>query len=187
MSAPATACAILGSGHIGSDLAAKLARSPHLRLCAMAGVDPDSPGLQRAAAAGVYTTAEGLVGLRASKGYADIALIFDATSAKAHLEHAPVLRDDGKAVIDLTPAAVGPFVVPIANLGAHLAAFGPGGGRNVNMVTCGGQATIPIVWAASRVTTVHYAEIVAAIASRSAGPGTRAALTGCWTMGAASR
>ena len=174
MSAPATACAILGSGHIGSDLAAKLARSPHLRLCAMAGVDPDSPGLQRAAAAGVYTTAEGLVGLRASKGYADIALIFDATSAKAHLEHAPVLRDDGKAVIDLTPAAVGPFVVPIANLGAHLAAFGPGGGRNVNMVTCGGQATIPIVWAASRVTTVHYAEIVAAIASRSAGPGTRA-------------
>jgi acetaldehyde dehydrogenase len=163
-----TAVAILGSGHIGTDLAVKLGRSATLHLVAMAGVDADSPGLRRAADAGVFTTADGLDGLRAWPGYADVAIVFDATSAAAHLLHAPLLAADGKLAVDLTPAAVGPFVVPVANEATFAVA------ANVNMVTCGGQATIPIVYAASTVTTVHYAEIVAAIASRSAGPGTRA-------------
>ncbi len=165
---PPVGVAILGSGHIGTDLAAKLGRSRTMRLLAMAGIDADSPGLARAAAAGVWTTAEGLEGLRGSPAWPDVAIVFDATSAGAHLAHAPVLRADGKLAVDLTPAALGPFVVPVANEATFARA------HNVNMVTCGGQATIPIVWAASGLTQVHYAEIVAAIASRSAGPGTRA-------------
>ena len=160
--------AILGSGHIGTDLAAKIGRNPAMRLLAMAGIDADSPGLARAAAAGVWTTADGLDGLRGAPVWPEVAIVFDATSAGAHLAHAPILRADGKLAVDLTPAALGPFVVPVANEATFAVA------DNVNMVTCGGQATIPIAWAASSVTQVHYAEIVAAIASRSAGPGTRA-------------
>ncbi|MEY3011668.1 MAG: hypothetical protein RIT45_403 [Pseudomonadota bacterium] len=169
---PRTPVAILGSGHIGTDLAAKLARSTTLELRAMAGIDPESPGLQRAAQAGVFTTAEGLAGLRAWAGWDAIAVVFDATSAGAHLAHAPLLHADGKRVVDLTPAAVGPFVVPVAHETNSI--FDNDQVTNINMVTCGGQATIPIVWAISRLTNVYYAEIVAAISSRSAGPGTRA-------------
>ena len=169
---PRTPVAILGSGHIGTDLAAKLARSTTLELRAMAGIDPESPGLQRAAQACVFTTAEGLAGLRAWAGWDAIAVVFDATSASAHLAHAPLLHADGKRVVDLTPAAVGPFVVPVAHETNSI--FDNDQVTNINMVTCGGQATIPIVWAISRLTNVYYAEIVAAISSRSAGPGTRA-------------
>jgi acetaldehyde dehydrogenase len=137
-------------------------------LVAMVGVDANSDGLARAARLGIATTHEGLEGLRRMPVYADIGIVFDATSAAAHQEHAAILREDGKLAIDLTPAAVGPYVVPPVNLDEHLAA------GNLNMVTCGGQATIPIVAAMSRVAEVSYAEIVASIASKSAGPGTRA-------------
>jgi acetaldehyde dehydrogenase len=116
----------------------------------------------------VFATHEGLEGLRRAPVYQDIEVVFDATSAKAHEQHAVVLREDGKRAVDLTPAAVGPYVVPSVNLDEHLAA------DNVNMVTCGGQATIPIVAAVRQVAPVPYAEIVASIASKSAGPGTRA-------------
>jgi len=161
--------AILGSGNIGTDLMIKVLRnSKHLEMGALVGVDPASDGLARAARMGVPTTAEGIEGLRKMPGYRDIQIVFDATSAGAHQHHAVLLAADGKQVIDLTPAAVGPFVVPPVNLDEHLDA------RNVNMVTCGGQATIPMVAAVSRVTPVVYAEIVASIASKSAGPGTRA-------------
>ncbi|HAN31483.1 MAG TPA: acetaldehyde dehydrogenase (acetylating) [Myxococcales bacterium] len=159
---------ILGSGHIGTDLLMKLERSPVLEPVMMAGIDPQSPGLDRAGQRGVATTASGLAGMQSSERWAEIALIFDATSAKAHLQHAPVLKQAGKLAVDLTPAAVGPYCVPVANLDAHR------GQPNVNMVTCGGQATIPVVWAASQVTRVRYGEIVASISSKSAGPGTRA-------------
>ncbi|MEQ8488256.1 MAG: acetaldehyde dehydrogenase (acetylating) [Marinovum algicola] len=161
--------AIIGSGNIGTDLMVKiLRRQGPLKMAAMVGIDPDSEGLQRAAKASVATTHEGLDGLRALPGFDEIALVFDATSAAAHERHSAALLADGKIVVDLTPAAIGPYVVPPVNLGAQA------GNRNVNMVTCGGQATIPIVAAVSQVAPVAYAEIVASIASRSAGPGTRA-------------
>ncbi len=160
--------AILGSGNIGTDLLAKMMGSSVLEAAFMVGIDRDSDGLKRARSMGVATTHRGVVGLQEDPVFDEIEVVFDATSAAAHLEHAPMLREAGKKVVDLTPAAVGPYVVPVANLEAHL------GAQNVNMVTCGGQATIPVVWGVSQVAKVHYAEIVASIASRSAGPGTRA-------------
>ena len=161
--------AIIGSGNIGTDLMIKVLRqSKHLEMRAMVGIDPASDGLARAERLGVQTTAQGIDGLLALPGFSEIRMVFDATSAGAHHRHAAVLREHGVQVIDLTPAAIGPFVVPVVNLFAHLDA------PNINMVTCGGQATIPIVHAVSRVAPVYYAEIVASISSRSAGPGTRA-------------
>ncbi len=164
-----THVAILGSGNIGTDLMIKiLERSPNLQLDMVVGIDPESDGLARAREFGVSTTHKGIDGLVNSDCYKDVEIVFDATSAKAHYRHDEVLRADGKRLVDLTPAAVGPYVVPVANLDEHINA------PNVNMVTCGGQATIPVVWAVSQVAPVHYAEIVASISSRSAGPGTRA-------------
>jgi acetaldehyde dehydrogenase len=161
--------AVIGSGNIGTDLMIKVMRlSQHLEMEAMVGIDPASDGLARAARLKVPTTADGVDGLIGLPGFDEIGIVFDATSAKAHVANAAKLAPFGKRLIDLTPAAIGPFVVPAVNLGAHLDA------PNVNMVTCGGQATIPIVAAVSRVTEVAYAEIVASIASKSAGPGTRA-------------
>jgi acetaldehyde dehydrogenase len=161
--------AIIGSGNIGTDLMIKVMRyGKALKMTAMVGVDPTSDGLARAARLGVFTTHEGLEGLRKANVYKDIGLVFDATSAKAHEHHAAVLKQDGKLAIDLTPAAIGPYVIPPVNLDKVI------GETNLNMVTCGGQATIPMVAAVSRVGTVPYAEIVASIASLSAGPGTRA-------------
>jgi acetaldehyde dehydrogenase len=163
--------AVIGSGNIGTDLMIKVLRlSKTLEMAAMAGIDPDSDGLARARRLGVPVTHEGAAGLIAMDGFTDIQIIFDATSAKAHLANAAALAPCGKTLIDLTPAAIGPYVVPPVNLGEHL----DGAVRNLNMVTCGGQATIPIVHAVARVTPVAYAEIVASIASKSAGPGTRA-------------
>lgn len=158
--------AILGSGNIGTDLMMKLERSDVLQLTAMIGVDPQSDGLQRAREHGYEVIDTGIEGFLQRPELAD--LVFDATSAKAHLDHAQVLRQAGKKVLDLTPAAIGAFVVPPVNLGAHLEE------DNVNLITCGGQATIPIVHAIHRVCLVDYAEIVATISSKSAGPGTRA-------------
>jgi acetaldehyde dehydrogenase len=164
-----TKVAVIGSGNIGTDLMIKVLRhSEHLAMGAMVGIDPASDGLARAARLGVPTTAEGVEGLVALDGFHDIEIVFDATSAKAHQVNAARLQPLGKRLIDLTPAALGPFVVPAVNLEAHLDA------PDVNMVTCGGQATIPVVAAVSRVVPVAYAEIVASIASKSAGPGTRA-------------
>lgn len=161
--------AVIGSGNIGTDLMIKVLRlSKTLRMVAMAGIDPASDGLARARRMGVATTDKGVEGLVAMPEFADVDVVFDATSAGAHRHNDEVLRAHGKVVVDLTPAAVGPYVVPPVNLGEHL------GERNVNMVTCGGQATVPIVAAVGRVTPVVYGEIVASIASRSAGPGTRA-------------
>ena len=164
-----TKVAIIGSGNIGTDLMFKVIRlSEHLEMGAMVGIDPDSDGLARAARLGIPITSDGVEGLIALPNFDDIAIVFDATSAAAHRHNAEALAPYGKRLIDLTPAAVGPFVVPVANLQQHLEAV------DVNMVTCGGQATIPIVFAVSSEVPVHYAEIVASIASRSAGPGTRA-------------
>ncbi|MFP1644742.1 acetaldehyde dehydrogenase (acetylating) [Pontitalea aquivivens] len=162
--------AIIGSGNIGTDLMVKILKgSDALEMAAMVGIDPTSDGLKRAADLGVATTHEGLEGLRALPGYRDISIVMDATSAGAHLAHHPVLIADGKQVIDLTPAAIGPFVVPPVNLQTHRDA------PALNMVTCGGQATIPMVHAVARATDrLIYAEIVASVSSRSAGPGTRA-------------
>lgn len=158
--------AIIGSGNIGTDLMYKLQRSPYLELTAMIGIDPNSDGLRRAKQAGLAVFDGGIDQFVKQADLADI--LFDATSAKAHYYHAEVLKRLNKKVIDLTPAAVGPFVVPPVNLGQHLDA------DNVNMITCGGQATIPIIHAIHRVVPVRYSEIVATIASKSAGPGTRA-------------
>ena len=161
--------AIIGSGNIGTDLMIKVAKlSRTLEMAAMVGIDPASDGLKRAREMGVATTDKGVDGLVALPNFADIRIVFDATSAKAHIANWAALQAHGKQMIDLTPAAIGPYTVPVVNMDAHLAA------PNVNMVTCGGQATIPMVHAVSRVAKVHYAEIVASISSRSAGPGTRA-------------
>ena len=161
--------AIIGSGNIGTDLMIKVMRlSKVLEMGAFVGIDVESPGLQRAARLGVPTTARGIEGLVAMPEFPSISLVFDATSAKAHKHHDAVLRQHGKTVIDLTPAALGPYVIPPVNGTQHLDS------SNINMVTCGGQATVPIVAAVSRIAKVWYAEIVASIASKSAGPGTRA-------------
>jgi acetaldehyde dehydrogenase len=164
-----TKVAILGSGNIGTDLMIKILRhSAGLELAAMAGIDPASDGLERAARLGVATTAEGVDGLVRLPVFDEIAIVFDATSAGAHHRHNEVLQRHGKQIIDLTPAAIGPYIVPSVNFETlqHV--------PNVNMITCGGQATIPMVAAITRVACVPYAEIVASIASKSAGPGTRA-------------
>ncbi|MEU7023061.1 acetaldehyde dehydrogenase (acetylating) [Streptomyces sp. NPDC046203] len=164
-----TKVAVIGSGNIGTDLMIKIMRTAHhLDMGIMVGIDPASDGLARAARLGFETTADGVDGLLKSPLIDEIGIVFDATSAGAHHENDAKLRPLGIRVIDLTPAAIGPYVVPAVNLDEHLDA------PNVNMVTCGGQATIPIVAAISRVVPVAYAEIVASIASKSAGPGTRA-------------
>ena len=161
--------AIIGSGNIGTDLMMKVMRvSKVLEMAALVGIDPTSDGLKRAARLGVATTSDGIDGLLALPGFDDIDIVFDATSAGAHARHSEALLAKGKRVIDLTPAALGPYTIPPVNGDANLDA------ANVNMVTCGGQATIPIVAAVNAVTPVHYAEIVASIATKSAGPGTRA-------------
>ncbi|UUC48192.1 acetaldehyde dehydrogenase (acetylating) [Pseudomonas citronellolis] len=163
--------AIIGSGNIGTDLMIKILRNAqHLEVVAMVGIDPASDGLARAARLGVATTHEGVEGLVKLPVFADIDFVFDATSASAHVKNDAFLLGvkPGLRMIDLTPAAIGPYCVPVVNLEQHLTA------SNVNMVTCGGQATIPMVAAVSRVAKVHYAEIIASIASKSAGPGTRA-------------
>jgi acetaldehyde dehydrogenase len=168
-SAKKTKVAIIGSGNIGTDLMIKVLRgSANLEMGAMVGIDPDSDGLRRAARMKVPTTHEGVEGLIRMPGFDEIEIVFDATSASAHKANAAALAPYGKRLIDLTPAALGPYVVPAVNLDEHLDA------ENVNMVTCGGQATIPIVAAVSRIAPTPYAEIVASIASKSAGPGTRA-------------
>jgi len=160
--------AIIGPGNIGTDLMIKVMRnSQHLEMGAMVGVDPQSDGLARAERLGIATTADGIDGLLKLGVFGEIDVVFDATSAGAHKRHNDLLQQHGVQVIDLTPAAIGPYVIPAINLEAEDAG-------NMNMVTCGGQATIPMVAAVSRVARVHYAEIVASIASKSAGPGTRA-------------
>jgi acetaldehyde dehydrogenase len=161
--------AIIGSGNIGTDLMIKMVKYPqNMELVAVVGIDEASEGLAMARERGVATTHEGIEGLKKMSVYPEIGIVFDATSAYAHKVHDAALRADGKQVVDLTPAAIGPFTVPPVNMEAHLDQ------GNVNMVTCGGQATIPMVAAVSQVAKVHYAEIVASVSSRSAGPGTRA-------------
>lgn len=163
--------AIIGSGNIGSDLMIKILRyGQHVGMGAMVGIDPASDGLARARRMKVATTHEGVEGLARLPDFDDIDIVFDATSAGAHVKNDAFLRKlkPGIRMVDLTPAAIGPYCVPVVNLDAQLDA------PNVNMVTCGGQATIPVVAAVSKVAAVHYAEIVASIASKSAGPGTRA-------------
>lgn len=163
--------AIIGSGNIGTDLMIKILRSDGpLVMAAMAGIDPGSDGLARAERLGVPTTADGIDGLLAMPGFDDVRVVFDATSAGSHLTNWAALQDTGVRVLDLTPAAIGPYCIPVVNLEEHL------DDPNLNMVTCGGQATVPIVAAVARVGIVSYAEIVSAISSKSAGPGTRANL-----------
>ena len=163
--------AIVGSGNIGTDLMIKILRhGRHIEMGAMVGIDPASDGLARASRMGVATTHEGVEGLTRLPVFADIDIVFDATSAGAHVKNDAFLRGikPGIRMIDLTPAAIGPYCIPVVNGQMHLDA------PNVNMVTCGGQATIPMVAAVSRVAKVHYGEIIASISSKSAGPGTRA-------------
>ena len=161
--------AIIGSGNIGTDLMLKILESTGpLTVGAMVGIDPDSDGLARARQAGVLATADGVEGLLAMPDFADIRLVFDATSATAHRANWAALRDTGIRMLDLTPASIGPFCVPVVNLDDHLDA------PNLNMVTCGGQATVPIVVAVGKSGIVSYAEIVSSISAKSAGPGTRA-------------
>lgn len=163
--------AIIGSGNIGTDLMIKILRNArYLEMAVMVGIDPASDGLARASRLGVAVTHEGVEGLTRLDVFKDIDFVFDATSAGAHVKNDAFLRSikPGIRLIDLTPAAIGPYCVPVVNLEQNLDQL------NVNMVTCGGQATIPMVAAVSRVAKVHYAEIVASIASKSAGPGTRA-------------
>lgn len=160
-----TKVAILGSGNIGTDLMFKLLRDPgHMQLALMCGIEPQSDGLMRARKLGVDTTH---AGIQAILNDPDIRLVFDATSARAHTRHAPALHESGRIAVDLTPAARGPYVVPPVNLSQHVTE------GNVNLITCGGQATIPLVYAVSRIAPVAYAETVSTVASLSAGPGTR--------------
>lgn len=164
-----TKVAIIGSGNIGTDLMIKIVElSQTLEMAVLIGIVPESDGLARAHALGIATTHEGIDGFVRMPEFGDVKLVFDATSAGAHKHHDEVLRAHRKQIIDLTPAAIGPFAVPVVNLDDNLDA------PNVNMVSCGGQATIPIVAAIAKVAKVHYAEIVASISSKSAGPGTRA-------------
>ena len=158
--------AVIGPGNIGSDLMYKILRSEYLEMALMAGI-VESEGIKRAQGFGIETTIEGVKGVLEKE---DIKIVFDATSASAHLVHAPLLKEANKIVIDLTPAAVGPYMVPSVNLDSLMSQDLD----NVNLVTCGGQATIPIVHAIARVAGAKYAEIVACISSKSAGPGTRA-------------
>jgi len=161
--------AIIGSGNIGTDLMLKILRSDGpLTVGAMVGIDPSSDGLARAARMGVPTTAEGVDGLMAMPNFGDIRLVFDATSAGAHRANWAKLRDTGVRMLDLTPASAGPFCVPVVDLDVNHNA------PNLNMVTCGGQATVPIVAAVGQSGIVSYAEIVSSISAKSAGPGTRA-------------
>ena len=162
--------AIIGSGNIGTDLMIKIMRtSSILEMSVMVGIDPESDGLARASRMGAATTHEGVDGLLKMEEFKDVKIVFDATSAKAHLyNYAKIKPYEDKRMIDLTPAAIGPYLVPPVNFGDNMNV------DNVNMVTCGGQATIPMVAAVNNVTKVHYGEIVASIASKSAGPGTRA-------------
>ena len=163
--------AIIGSGNIGTDLMIKVLRtSSNLKMSVMVGIDPQSDGLARAQRMGVATTHEGVDGLINMPEFKDISIVFDATSAGAHLINDKKLKTakPGIRLVDLTPAAIGPYCVPVVNLEDHIEQ------SNVNMVTCGGQATIPMVAAVKQVAKVHYAEIVASVSSKSAGPGTRA-------------
>lgn len=161
--------AVIGSGNIGTDLLIKSKEtSDVVEIAAMVGIDPDSDGLAKARDMGVATTSDGIEGLTKLDVYGDIDLVFDATSAGAHAKHDAILRKDGKRILDLTPAAIGPYVIPPVNLDEHLDE------PNLNMVTCGGQATVPMVAAVHKVAPVVYGEIVSSISSRSAGPGTRA-------------
>jgi acetaldehyde dehydrogenase len=158
-------CAIVGSGNIGTDLMHKLQRSPVLEVTLMAGIDPSSDGLRRARELGIETTDRGVE--RVLESPERYPIVFEATSAWVHRQNGPRYAEAGIRVIDLTPAKLGPLVVPPVNLDAHRDA------PNVNLITCGGQATVPIVAAVARVTRVPYAEIVSTVASKSAGPGTR--------------
>jgi acetaldehyde dehydrogenase len=162
--------AIIGPGNIGTDLMIKILRtSRHLEMSVLVGIDPSSDGLARAERMGVATTSKGIDGLLEMDEWKEIKLIFDATSAKAHHYNWDKIKNfEDKRIIDLTPAAIGPYLVPVVNFEENL------DHRNVNMVTCGGQATIPMVAAVNRISPVLYGEIVASIASKSAGPGTRA-------------
>ena len=162
-------CALIGPGNIGTDLLAKLQRSPVLEPVWMVGIDPESDGLKRAREMGIKTTADGVDGLLPHVLEDGIQIAFDATSTYVHAENSRKLNELGVLMIDLTPAAIGPYCVPPVNLKEHVGR----GEMNVNMVTCGGQATIPMVAAVSRVQPVAYGEIVATVSSRSAGPGTR--------------
>ena len=168
-STPVWPVAIIGSGNIGTDLMIKISRgSTLLRVGAMAGIDPASDGLARATRLGISTTADGVDGLLALPNFDEIRLVFDATAAGPHRANWAQLEPSGVRVLDLTPASIGPFCVPVVNLDAHLDA------QNLNMATCGGQATVPIVAAVGQAAFVAYAEIVSSISSKSAGPGTRA-------------
>ena len=162
-------CAIIGSGNIGTDLMYKILRNSNLLDCqAVIGIDQESEGLALAKDEGVYIASQGLAAFAETDTFKEIEIFFDATSAYAHAEHHRIVSEAGKQLIDLTPAAIGPYCIPVVNLDEHLQE------NNVNLVTCGGQATIPMVAAVNQVSKVNYAEIVASVSSKSAGPGTRA-------------